>query len=65
MTAQDQSKLVRAGFTIIRKDVTKLQIKYKDIEHQDWKYYETKYQSKAALDRDFKALLQLENRIAD
>lgn len=63
MTQQDQIKLINAGFTLIRMDQQLLQIKFKTQGQLHWKYYETKYKSKAALERDFTFTLKLLDRI--
>jgi hypothetical protein len=65
MNAKDQLKVIKAGFTILRVDWEKLQIKYKDSDHQEWCYYEHKYPSKASLKRDLTFLLRLPSHVED
>jgi hypothetical protein len=57
MTAKDQQKLMRKGFTIIRADLFRLTIKTKQSQ-QDWKILEKGFTSKAAVERRMKELLK-------
>jgi hypothetical protein len=65
MNAQDQLKVIKAGFTILRVDWEKLQIKYKNKDHLEWSYLEDKYPSKASLKRDLAFLLLSSKSVED
>lgn len=65
MNAQDQLKVINAGFTILRVDWEKLQIKYKNKDRQEWSYLEDKYPSKASLKRDLAFMLQSKMAVED
>ena len=65
MTAKDQLKVMRKGFTIIRADVHNLLIKYKDEKTLHWKTLENAFVSKAQLQRRMTWLLESSNIIED
>ena len=64
MTAKDQIKLIKKGFTIIRADMFRLEIKYKSDSHS-WKILEKGFTSKAAVERRMKELLENQSFIED
>lgn len=65
MDAKSQLKVCRAGFTIIRKeDVPSPRIKYKDARQTEWKTLR-KFDTKAARDREFNNLMELNLFIND
>ena len=61
MTAKDQVKLLKAGFTIIRKEgaetFTGKKIKFKSALHPEWKTLD-KYPTNAAMQRAINEFLQ-------
>ncbi len=57
MTAKDQLKVIRAGFTIIRSDEHNLLIKFKDKHHSNWNVLSQGFKSKAELNRRMNDLL--------
>mgnify|MGYP001793141040 FL=1 len=61
MTQNDHLKLLKAGFTIIRRDYQRLVIKCKMGERTQWHDLEKGFAFKAALDRKAKELLELPN----
>jgi hypothetical protein len=69
MNATDQQKLVRAGFTIIRKEIYNankiLRIKTKGSGSHEWKTMEKDFPSIAALERRMNELLKDEKTIED
>lgn len=65
LTSKDQLKLIRAGFTIIRRDYQRLAIKHKTKDVLHWKTLRGGFQSKAALDREMKELLEVSSIIED
>lgn len=65
MTAKDQLKVIRAGFTIIRADEHNLQLKYKDKNNLNWKILRSDFSSKAALNREKKEFLKMNLFIED
>lgn len=66
MNGTDQQKLVRAGFTIIRKeDHIRLIIKFKGPGARDWRTLEKGFASKAALERRMNELLKDEKTVQD
>lgn len=65
MTQSDQVKVMRKGFKIIRPDMFRLQIKFKDAENDNWKTLEKDFASKAAVERRMKQLLEKKNIIED
>ena len=65
MDAKSQSKVVREGFMIIRKDDTpQPRIKFKDAKQREWATY-AKFETKAARDRAFDKLMELQHVISD
>lgn len=58
------NKLQRAGFTILRCDFFRLQIKIRNSE-QAWAVFEKGFSSRAALSRRMKELLEDERIIED
>ncbi len=67
MNATDQQKLIRAGFTIIRKEghLTGRRIKYKGNGGHEWKTLEKDFPNNTALDRRMKELLNDEKTVED
>lgn len=65
MTQRDQLKVIRAGFTIIRRDEHNLKIKMKNKEHSNWVTLYNGFASKAALNRKMNELLELNLMIED
>jgi hypothetical protein len=65
MTAKDQLKVLRAGFTIIREDIQNLKIKHKIKDLTNWTTYESGFKSKAELRRRMDELLKLTKIIED
>lgn len=61
MTQNDQLKLLKVGFTIIRRDYQRLAIKCKMGKRTQWHDLEKDFASKAALNRKAKELLKLPN----
>jgi len=65
MDLNSQNKVLKAGFTIIRKDdQPQPRIKCKQFEFSEWRTLE-KFDTKAARDRRFKDLLHDSNIIED
>lgn len=64
MTAKDQYKLLRKGFSIIRADEQKLKIKYKSAIAPEWHYVEDACKNKTELRRRMEELL-LNNLIVE
>lgn len=64
MTAKDQLKITKAGFTIIRADFANLRIKHKT-GLQEWSTLEKGFKSKAALQRRMKELLEMNLIVED
>ncbi len=65
MTSKDQTKVMNKGFTIIRADLFRLAIKFKDKNNLHWKIYECDFESKAAVERRMKELLKQSDFIED
>lgn len=65
MTQADQLKVMRKGFKIIRSDMFRLQIKYKDAESVHWKTLEKDFPNKTQLEKRMKELLENKNIIED
>lgn len=65
MTAKDQLKLLKAGFTIIRADEHQLLIKFKDKNHINWNLLSNGAKSKAELRRQMDTFLADEKTIED
>jgi len=72
MTASDQFKLLKAGFTIIRPESTHVvshtfenKIKAKTIARKDWHTMEEGFKTRAEMDRRVKALLANSMIVAD
>lgn len=65
MTAKDQSKLIRAGFTIIRKDEVNLTLKAKVVGQSEWHTLYKGFKSKAAMQREVDHLLTFEKFVED
>lgn len=69
MDATNQQKLVRAGFTIIRKEDFnmngQMRIKVKGNGSHEWRTLEKGFPTKAALERRMKELLQDEKTVED
>lgn len=66
MDAQSQLKVIKAGFTIIRKrDEPSPGIKFKGIGTHEWKLFPEKFKSKAERDRKFNRLLEQQLFIQD
>lgn len=57
MTQKDQLKVIRAGFKIIRADIFRMQIKFKDKWQPDWSILEKDFKTKKALQERMKELL--------
>ncbi|KAA6315748.1 hypothetical protein EZS27_033841 [termite gut metagenome] len=65
MNARDQQKVIRAGFILIRPDdLPSPRIKVKDGKSCEWRTM-TKFETKAARDREMKRLLELELIVQD
>lgn len=65
MDQASQLKVIAAGFSIIRSDdQPSPRIKIKDKEHHEWSTLR-KFETKAARDREFKQLTQLQMVITD
>lgn len=65
MNLNDQNKVKAAGFIIVRKDDYPMpKIKVSTKNNGGWKTYGT-YETKAARDKAFKALLESNNIISD
>lgn len=65
MDRKSQDKVLKAGFTIIRKDdYPSPRIKARQMGGKDYRTYE-KYETKAARDRAFDKLLGNDNVISD
>lgn len=65
MDQASQSKVIAAGFTIIRTDdQPSPRIKVKDKDHHEWSTLR-KFETKAARDREYKTLLELSTVIND
>ena len=62
---RDVSKLLKAGFTIIRADNENLKIKHKTKNVTNWTTYEHDFDSKAELRRRMDELLKLTKIIED
>jgi hypothetical protein len=65
MTAKDQLKLLKAGFTIIRADENQLLIKFKDKNHLNWNLLSNGAKSKAELRRRMDTFLQSDLTVED
>lgn len=65
MTQKDQLKVINAGFTIIRADYFRMQIKYKNCMRTEWKALEKDFKTKIALETRMKELLEEPNIIED
>jgi len=65
MNQKDQLKVLKAGFTIIRKEESALKIKYKCDDDHNWKTLSSGYASKAAMQREMDQLLKSSNIIED
>lgn len=65
MTAKDQTKLLKAGFTIIRADEHQLLIKFKDKNHLNWNLLSNGAKSKAELRRRMDTFLQSDLTVED
>lgn len=64
MNAKDHLKLMKSGFSIIRADMFRLQIKIKS-GMQDYRILEKGFASKAAVERRMKELLQDDMTVED
>lgn len=62
LSQNDQIKLIKAGFTIIRADLQRLAIKHKSNGRYDWRDLEKGFASRAALQRRIYELLK-DNKI--
>lgn len=58
MNAKDQFKVTNFGMTIVRADLQRLRIKYKNKIHPEWTYLDDKFKSRAALMREIKRILE-------
>lgn len=59
MNSKDQNKLLKAGYTILRRDDhPTVRIKEKSQETQEWQTYEKDFKSKASRDRRMEELLE-------
>ena len=65
MTAKDQLKLLKAGFTIIRKEETAMKIKFKTKEYREWRTLSGGYTSKASLQKEMDRLLESSDIVED
>lgn len=65
MTARDQYKLTKAGFTIIRIDFENLRIKSKGQGGHEWKTFENGFKNKTDLLKRMSTLLKSEYIIED
>ena len=72
MNAKDQVKVLKAGFTIIRKEVThvvgnmyKRKIKAKTKEQREWHTLEENFRSEFAINRRIKEMLENDSVIED
>lgn len=63
--SRDVLKLIKAGFTIIRSDNENLKIKHKTKNVNDWKTYESGFNSKVELRKRMDELLKLTKTIED
>lgn len=64
MNAKDHLKLMKSGFSIIRADIFRLQIKIKS-GMQDYRILEKGFASKAAVERRMKELLKDDMTVED
>ncbi|MCO5254185.1 MAG: hypothetical protein M9892_07480 [Bacteroidetes bacterium] len=64
MNAKDHLKLMKSGFSIIRADMFRLQIKIKS-GMQDYRILEKGFASKAAVERRMKELLKDDMTVED
>ena len=69
MTAKDQLKVIKAGFTIIRKEGAETfsgkKIKYKNKDQTEWAVLEKDFKSNAAMERKVKELLKVSTIVED
>lgn len=65
MTAQDQIKVLNAGFMILRRDYFRLKIKCKTKDFPEWRTLEKDFASKAEIDRRMTDLLKRRRVIED
>lgn len=73
MNATNQQKLINAGFTIIRKEISTIggdhhdnnRIKYKGTGSHEWKTLEKGFPTKAAIERRMKELLKDPKTVED
>lgn len=65
MTAQDQIKVLNAGFMILRRDYFRLKIKCKTKDFTEWRTLEKDFASKAEIDRRMNDLLKRKKVIED
>ena len=73
MNQKDQVKVLKAGFTILRIEITPInnsidytrKIKYKNDGNREWRTYESGFPSNAALNKRMKELLEDEKMIED
>ena len=63
--SRDEQKVLKAGFTIIREDLTSLVIKYKDKTTPNWHNWESGFRSKAELRRRMDSLLKSFEKIIE
>lgn len=63
--SRDVTKLLNAGFIIIRADEQRLAIKHKSKGQPEWKTLEAGFKSKAEMYRKMNVLLNLSNVIND
>lgn len=64
MNAKDHLKLMKSGFSIVRADMFRLQIKIKS-GMQDYRILEKGFASKAAVERRMKELLKDDMTVED
>lgn len=64
MNAKDHHKLMKSGFSIVRADMFRLQIKIKS-GMQDYRILEKGFASKAAVERRMKELLKDDMTVED
>ncbi len=69
MNAKDQLKVIKAGFTIIRKEgeatFSGKKIKYKNKYHPDWMTLHSDFPSNTAMQKKVKELLAIQTIIED
>lgn len=65
MTQTDQQKVINKGFTIIRADYFRKEIKFKSKENLQWKVWDKGFKTKKAMENTMRELLEKSNFIED